>query len=205
MIVIGVDVGVNGALAMIDLASARIISAIDMPTRNLDPATKTRRAVDPREIGRWIEELGQMPDLVVIEHQQPMSHSRSEHQKHDSSHTAFMLGLMFGAVCTVFTGLGAPIAFTAPHVWKRKAGLLKQDKGAVLPVAERIFGRSPDLQIVRGECTKEQAVARADAACAGWFGLPAQLMADRSSIKAPKARAFRVKKQAPLPLLDVEP
>jgi len=199
LIVIGVDPGVHGALAMIDLASARILSAIDMPARNLDPATKTRRAVDPNAIGRWIEEQGRMPDLVVIEHQQPMGH--------EGMTTAFVLGVMFGAISTVFVGLGAPIAFANPSSWKRKAGLLKQDKAAVLPVAERIFGRSPDLQIVRGECTKEQAIARADAAVLGWYGLPAQLTADRASIPAPKVRPLPIRKPktlAPVPLFETK-
>lgn len=164
MIVLAVDPGATGALVLVDMASANIISAFDMPSVDLDPRLKTRRAVDLGLIDDWLEGLDIRPDMAAIEGQQP--------RPTDAASSAFVLGMMYGAITSYCFAAGHRISFVTPARWKRAAGLEEQSKAAVLDVAAGVFGRSAHLQIVRGLCSKAQAIARADAACMCWFGLP---------------------------------
>lgn len=90
MIALAVDPGATGALVLVDMASANILGAFDMPSVDLDPRLKTRRAVDLGLIDDWLEGLDIRPDMAAIEGQQP--------RPTDAASSAFVLGMMYGAI-----------------------------------------------------------------------------------------------------------
>lgn len=191
MIVLGIDPGIDGAMALVDTERASIVAAADLPVVRFD--SKTRACVDPRAVSAWLEEVGELPEHIVIEHQQPFGQ--------EGRSTGFVLGVMFGSCTSVAYGLGVALSFVVPAGWKRSAGLLGKDKAAVLDEARRVFGVSPWLEIRRTVVNQVQAIARADAALIAWHGLPRQMAASKGSIKASKPLVSR-KKARPTPLLD---
>ena len=179
MLVLGVDPGVSGALALIDTAGPRFIACLDMPILRF--GTLTRIAVDPRAVGDWVAETKftheAYPEAVVVEHQQPMPG--------DGKGNAFVLGITFGAVVSVLAGLGIPMHFTTPPQWKARADLIKREKERHLAKARQIFGVVDELEHGRGKGgTKVQAIARADAGLVAFFGLPERVIGKREWSRA---------------------
>lgn len=189
MLVLGADPGIGGALALVDLATSKLVSALDMPIMRFE--TKTRVAVDPRAVGDWLGENGLMPDLVVIEHQQPMPG--------DGKSNAFVLGVTFGAITSVMAGLGLPLHFVVPQQWKRRAALIGKPKEQALIAARQLFGLCPEFQHGRGFGDQGAAIARADAALIAWHGLPEQMRGEREVVVRPPKPFAAARKKAAKP------
>lgn len=180
MIVCGVDPGVSGALALVDLSTSRLLTALDMPMLRFD--TRTRLAVDARAIGDWLGLAEMAPELVVIEHQQPMPG--------DGKTNAYVLGATLGGVATAMAALGLPMHFVVPPSWKRRCGLLGKPKEQALTAARQLFGVCPEFGHGRGIGDKVNAIARAEATLIAWHGLPEQMRGERTvAVRAPKPAA----------------
>lgn len=187
MLVLGVDPGVGGALALVELAGSKLVAARTMPS--VDFGTKTRRGVDPREVGAWLAECGAWPDIAIIEHQQPMPS--------DGKSSASVLGCMFGSISSIIYGLGVPLHFTTPPSWKRKADLLGSPKEQVLVKARQVFGICPEFTPLRLVRDKADTIAMADAALIAWYGLPESKMGAREVVvRPPKPFSTAKKRQA---------
>ena len=183
---LGVDPGVTGALALIDTAGPRFIACLDMPVMQF--GTRTRVCVDARAIGDWLTETkiesDAYPDVIVIEHQQPILDERRGMPRVGLMQ-ANMLGNMFGSILTALAPLGISFHFSVPGQWKKTAGLTRTDKEAALMKARQVFGIVPELSHGRGNGgTKVQAIARADAGLVAFFGLPERVIGKREWSRA---------------------
>jgi hypothetical protein len=167
---------VTGALAMIDMCGPLLLGYLDMPIIRF--GTKTRIAVDARAIGDWLGSFGGMPDQIVVEHQQPMMRGEGLNV---GATSGFVLGIMFGGIISVLSGLGVPLSFTTPKQWKTKCDLIARDKRIVLDRARGIFGVEPAFAHGRGFGDQGAAIARADAALVGYFGLSERVTGPRTA------------------------
>jgi crossover junction endodeoxyribonuclease RuvC len=119
--VIGIDPGVNGALAL--LVDGELLEVLDMPTFKIIKNGKNSQLVNSYELSSilmaWedahhpeviLELIGSMPKQGVA--------------------TMFSMGRNYGTVEGVVCALGLPLSHVRPNQWKKDAGLLKQPKDA---------------------------------------------------------------------------
>lgn len=110
MRIVAADPGITGALAIYDHGTLE--SVHDMPV--YDGQT------DGGALGELLDEW--KPDVVVVEHVQPMPRN--------GSIASFSLGKNYGIIIGVTTALSHPLVKLRPSEWKRRMGLLKKPKSA---------------------------------------------------------------------------
>ena len=194
MIVLGIDPGVTGALALVDMAGPRLVSVLDMPVVSL--GRRTRIAIDGPAIGAWLKTHGR-PDCVVLEQSIGRSGDGDEAGPPEAgeeagasgrrfgggAHTQFMKGGVFVTLLTLFWCSKLPMQFTGASVWKRRALLpskLKptQAKHASLDLARTLFGSPPEFRRVKDH-------NRAESALIAFYGLPERVVGKRAKVEVP--------------------
>lgn len=117
--IIGVDPGMTGALAVID--RGQLVAIMPMPTTN--------GQVSGSAIAEIIE--GYAPTRVCIEdvHAMPQNGSIS----------SFKLGYNFGIVVGVFNAARVPIMRVSSHRWKKSFNLIGKDKSASRALAMELY------------------------------------------------------------------
>jgi hypothetical protein len=130
MIIIGVDPGLHGAIAVLDGGALREI--LDTPIFETLVGKKKRSRLDKarllHEVGRLRRDYG--AGLAVLEDVS----SRPD----DGAIQAFAFGRVVGALDMVFTGYGYRIEYVRPQVWK-KALHVPALKSAACARADEIF------------------------------------------------------------------
>lgn len=124
MIIMGVDVGQNGGLAVVQ--DRALIGGIRMPTI----AVRTKQAVDAVAILQWMAQFPPL-DHVVIEQVSAMPRQGVS--------STFQFGRMLGGIECVMQPLGVAMSYVTPSVWKRALGL-SSEKQASLDAAHTAFG-----------------------------------------------------------------
>jgi crossover junction endodeoxyribonuclease RuvC len=129
--VLGVDIGVSGALALLD-PDGGLIDVFDMPCLNDGPAG--RRAINApllaEIVARWharsafIEHVGSRPGEGAV--------------------GAFAFGRSRGVCEGVMAALGVPVAFLTPPSWKRLVGIPPGKEGAKDAARSEAIRRWPD-------------------------------------------------------------
>ena len=157
MIVIGIDPGCSGALVAMH-SSTTIISSLLMPTVKVGSKSRVNGAA----ISAWIQQL------------------RSEWAHTDRIHafleqvgampsqgvsSTFTFGHAAGLVEGVVTGAGIPLTLVTPQAWKKKVGLIGQDKDAARSRAIQLYPGLRELD------TKAKGQAIADAILIARHGL----------------------------------
>jgi crossover junction endodeoxyribonuclease RuvC len=142
MRILGIDPGVHGGLAVIELndgAVPQLIDAIDIPT----VGTGAKERVDVLALRTWIQ--AHRPDRAGIERGQAMP-------KQGAS-SGFKYGRATGALEAVLACCEIPFELVEPSVWKRARHLHGGDKeGArqlalqMFPAQHALFARRKDHQ-----------------------------------------------------------
>jgi len=115
-IVIGIDPGAMGAIAVHRVGSGRV-TCHDMPTVEV----RGRRHVSPQLLA-GVFACGERGGVVaVLEHVQGVQGTGAT--------SAFSFGRSFGLVEGLLAGLGVPTQLVRPQVWTRDLGV-SRDKGA---------------------------------------------------------------------------
>lgn len=128
MRVVGIDPGRYGALAHVDLNDRKVLGLVDMP---LSVGKSGKTAPDPRAICGLLQDW--RPDLIVIEHVQPMG------RQNPVSLWTFAEG--FGelmAAAKLYAGEERRVTLVRPATWKLRLGL-SDDKKASLDMARTLF------------------------------------------------------------------
>lgn len=107
MIILGIDPGLNGGIAILN--AGRVAAAIDIPTTG----EKSKRRVDAGLLQRFIKQWS--PDAAFIERAQAMPRQGSS--------SGFNYGRAVGALEAVIACSGVPLTIIEPSIWKRKLGL----------------------------------------------------------------------------------
>lgn len=126
MVIVGIDPGVTGAIALLDSSgTGGGIAVYDMPTM-LRGRTSKKQQVNAAELARIVRDCA--PDLAVVEQVNAMPRVGAKAGMGAAS--AFNFGHSFGVVCGVLAALGIETHYVTPQVWKKRAGLKGSDKEA---------------------------------------------------------------------------
>ena len=111
----------------------------DIPTTSRRVNNKDKRQIDPYQLAAWLEIQRPLIKFAVIEQVQAMpSRGRPGEERRAMGVTsAFNFGFTTGAIHGIIAACGIEIRTVSPQVWKRKFGLLGQDKDASRGEASR--------------------------------------------------------------------
>lgn len=131
-LVLGIDPGISGAIAVIDACDERVIELINMPT---EKAKTGRSQVDANAlsafVGAVIQRCAPCRAIVVVENVWPMPR--------DGSKQAFNLGDAKGVIRGVLSGHLVRSEFVAPITWKKHFHMLGTEKDYSRTLAKRRF------------------------------------------------------------------
>ena len=119
MIVVGIDPGVTGAVAVHD--GGALVAIHDLPVLG--------GRVDGTAMADLLLDI--VPHEVFLENTQPMPKN--------GSIASFSLGLNTGIIIGVVQSLSYPLTRVRPHVWKSKMGVSRMDKNAIRGVAKELY------------------------------------------------------------------
>lgn len=147
MRVIGIDPGLNGALALVCEDTAAVY---DLPVKIVD----RRRTIDPERFVMEFSELLRSADHVVVEEQGP--------RPRQGARQTFTHGYEYGVVVALIEGLGISPLFVTPRRWKAELGL-SSDKAQSLEAARRMW---PELEPA---LRRKRDDGRAEALLIAWY------------------------------------
>jgi crossover junction endodeoxyribonuclease RuvC len=126
--ILGVDPGLSGAVAtMYDGA----VDVFDVPTTTRTVNKKEKRQIDPYSLAAWLEIQRPLIRFAVIEQVGTMPGQGVT--------SAFNFGFTTGCIHGIIAACGIEVRTVPPQVWKRKYGLLGQNKDASRGEASRRF------------------------------------------------------------------
>lgn len=145
MSVVGIDPGLNGALAVLGAA----VTVWDAPRLDVG-----KGMLDAALIVTWLRQ--QQPDLVVVEKQQAMPRFRRNLETGKSEKidqgvvSSFTTGYGFGLYVGILEGLGLRYAVVAPQAWQKElyAGMPGVGKERSLLAASRLW---PHIKIPKSK------------------------------------------------------
>lgn len=137
-LIIGIDPGISGALALIDPATMRVWRIADMPTAEANGKRSVSAGLLALTITEWaslasatgrrllaiVEEVGAMPGQGVT--------------------SMFSFGRSFGVILGVLAGCGVALELVRPAAWK-KAARISKDKGSARKAAQERFPESAGM------------------------------------------------------------
>jgi Holliday junction resolvasome RuvABC endonuclease subunit len=128
MRILGVDPGVHGGLAIIELndgAAPQLVDATDIPT----VGTGAKERIDVLALRTWIE--GYRPMHALIERAQAMPRQGAS--------SGFKYGRAVGAIEAAVALAGVPLTIIEPTAWKKFHGLRGGEKEASRQKALMLF------------------------------------------------------------------
>jgi crossover junction endodeoxyribonuclease RuvC len=140
VIFLGIDPGVNGALAFFDLSCGKL-DVIDMPTDEIVQAKgKTKRVVSERGLANVVRpRLLSAPHLHSLTAYVEKVSAAPIQGRRQGTVSMFNFGQGFGVIKGVFAGLGIEPVYVPPQRWKAALGLLKTTKNASRDLAKKLF------------------------------------------------------------------
>lgn len=132
-LVLGIDPGLSGAVAVVDIDANSIIDMIDMPT--FQKETKSRKSghfnmVDPHQLSSLIDSYAPYTSLAILEEPNALPGQGLS--------STFRFGHVCGLIHGVMAGHYIPTAPVKPAVWKGALGL-SHDKETSLALANQIY------------------------------------------------------------------
>lgn len=159
MIVLGIDGGLSGGLALVALGEGggvtymrpTLLGVSDIPTSGED----SKRRVDVRAVMRFIRK--HPPDHCFMELAQAMPEQGVS--------GVFRYGRAIGALEAAVQGLLIPMTLVTPQVWKKAHGLSGSDKEASRQRALQLFPSGA------ADLSRKMDHGRAEAALIAWHGI----------------------------------
>lgn len=140
MLILGIDPGKTGSLALLDEYNLDLIDHIYMPT--IKVGTKDR--VNGAAIAAWLEDF----DIshTFLEQVNAMPGGGGKGPKMGAA-SAFSFGHSAGIVEGVIMGAGIPLTLVTPVKWKKHAGLVGTDKDAARSRCVQLYPNQRDLDL----------------------------------------------------------
>lgn len=138
--IIGIDPGCTGALVAL-LSDGRILDTLLMPT--IKVGTKSR--VNGAAVAAWLKtqldyaHFNELEAHAYLEQVNAMPSGAPGGKRSMGTASAFTFGHAAGLVEGVVTGAGIPLTLVTPQAWKKKAGLIGQDKDAARSRAIQLY------------------------------------------------------------------
>lgn len=123
MLILGIDPGLSGAMALYD-PEGGLLTVEDIPTLELLKAGKKRRTYDPYEIARWIDVMSPQIGLVMVEQVCAMpSRGVGGEVRGMGAQSSFAFGEVFGFLKGVCTAHFLRVETVVPQTWRRAMGV----------------------------------------------------------------------------------
>jgi len=142
--VLGIDVGINGALACYDGTAVHIL---DVPTTGED----SKRRVNAAAVWPWLDQHKPVHAFIEYVNAMPAVADESGTRRSMGTASAFRFGDTAGSLRTVVVCCGIPFRLVMASKWKHHYGLIKTDKEAsrqkaidLLPAHANLFARKLD-------------------------------------------------------------
>ena len=148
MIIVGIDPGLTGAIAILD--NKKVISLFDMPV--MTEGKKNKRQLNSAQLVNILSEYKKRKDdevSVVVEQVNAMPGQGVT--------SMFNFGQTFGAIKGVCAAMGLPIFFVRPSKWKKHFELINASKDSSRTKAIEMY---PSLS---NQLTKKKDVNKSDA------------------------------------------
>ena len=157
---LGIDPGLDGALALLAKDGERIHLLADMPTTT---GGQGKRAVDAALLADVVREAMTASQAEGDARLEAIVEAVGA-RPGEGAVSMFSFGRSFGVLLGVLAALGVRHRLVTPATWKRQAKLIGQEKDAARVLALRLWPeRSGDFQ-------RKADIGRADAALIGYFG-----------------------------------
>ena len=131
MITVGIDPGINGAIAVIE--DEALLSVHDMPKMQ---ARSGKNIVNAPALHKIL--LSAEADVGVLE--------QVGGRPGESAPWAFNFGRSFGIIEGVAFTLGLPVVYVAPRTWKKRAGIPAGQKEYARTLAQQLYPEA-DLRL----------------------------------------------------------
>ena len=155
MILIGIDPGVSGAVAILKRGEHFVF---DMPVMNL---SGKKQQVNASELGKLFRE--NLPYVGADYGVDATAYVEQVHSMPGQGVSAmFNFGTGYGVIQGVLGALQIPMVLVSPAVWKRRAGLTGKPKDASRTLAQQLYPAAP--------LGLKKHVGRADAILIARFG-----------------------------------
>lgn len=106
-LILGIDPGLDGALAFVDLATGELVEIYDVPTLQL----KNKRELNEYELGRLVDDFaGRVMDAWI---------ERAWPRPGEAATLSFQFGAVYGALRGVVCAGFIPLHEALPATWKR--------------------------------------------------------------------------------------
>jgi crossover junction endodeoxyribonuclease RuvC len=154
VIILGVDPGLNGGLALVRVDVA---GGVDLLAVRETPTTgeKAKRRIDVPRVLEFVRSPGRTPDHAFIERAQAMPDQGAS--------SGFIYGRAVGALEACVEGLMVPHTIIESAAWKKAHGLIKREKEDSRQRAIKLFPRSRGFE-------RKLDHNRAEAALIAWYG-----------------------------------
>jgi crossover junction endodeoxyribonuclease RuvC len=152
-LVIGIDPGAHGAIALLDEAG-NLLEVVDMPTT-------------PEANGRTATNAPLLAGILARTHARKAFCEFVAARPTDAKVAAFAFGRARGVIEGCAGALAIPIAFIVPQVWKRVAGIPAGVENKDLARTRAIAKWPGHAELFQ----RKRDVDRAEAALIGWAGL----------------------------------
>lgn len=152
MIYIGIDPGLNGAIAFFDPDKGHL-SVVDMPVVEMIRNGKKKREVSAQMLAQFIR-IGERPEVAVLE--------RVNAMPGQGVTSVFSFGRSAGIVEGVLAALSIPTQIVTPQAWQKAAAVRGGKDGARQRAAEL-------FPVYAGLFVRKKDDGRADAACMAWY------------------------------------
>lgn len=164
-LILGIDPGFTGSVAVIDAAGTSLRGIVDMPLKR-EIGAKDRSVIDAEKLKYEIEALTHEISFAVIE--------KVTASPQMGVTSAFRFGEGYGILVGVLAALEIKTVHVIPSVWKLAFGLSRDKKASVLKAIDLFPGSEKWFTRVKDH-------GRAEAALIAYygakhFGLPAPIM-----------------------------
>ncbi len=121
--ILGIDPGKTGAIALVDPVIGEVYGVEDMPAV-LELAVFLLQ-YNPTDLQAIVEKVRALPP--------------AQGRRRAGTQSSFNFGQSYGEVIGLCAGLDIPLDYIDPTTWKRRAGLIGEDKAASMDLARRLY------------------------------------------------------------------
>ena len=148
MIIIGIDPGISGALAILE--GKRVMKIIDMPV--MSEGKKNKRQLNSAQLVKLLKDnISEKDEVsVVVEQVNAMPGQGVT--------SMFNFGQTFGAIKGVCAALGLPIFFVRPSKWKKHFELINSSKDSSRTKAIEMYPSLSDDLARKKDVNKSDAI-----------------------------------------------
>jgi crossover junction endodeoxyribonuclease RuvC len=148
VIIIGIDPGLTGAIALFNTSTQEVINVIDIPTR--DRAYGKGGEVDWATLNKFLQE--QLDILVVGEEGWEETHAVMENvgvMPKQGIVSAFQFGQVNGGLKALLEILDIPYHLVHPVTWKKSMGLVGTGKTECMEIVKQIPSAQKYLKLAK--------------------------------------------------------